>query len=939
MKKKCRISVEGLEYSGLFFSTILFIIFSSMEVCFIPEKEALFFWNPGKEDEWEDLLHIGGKVPFRVVNRFLSFPDPKKKDWKRKKIKGYEVSLPEASLYVLSLNRSRSSAVGSSIRTYALITRLALSLLHRGLYIPAPEGECFFMWKPLLFMEKDILFFRGVCRAAPPCVSVGEFPPPITDIILEQYLTFTVDTFVRKLSENVYKRYVSGRVFREEFLFLSSLLSPVSREFHPTPERKAIFDEVRRWGAVLVEPGKTGLILKLERGEKNWILHFLMHKRGELREADFTRRDILLQTHLLSRLFPPFASVLEKEVYHIVLADEELVEMLENHEVFKLLGINFMLPRELVVAPPRTKFRIRRKKDMRVKKYLDLYKILEFDWKIAIGDVELDDKTAERLLKKGERLVKIKDRWIFIDPEELKNLLHRRKKKPENPFEGMRLLLEAQDEAEMEEEVREFFRGFRKPRRIPIPSINGELRGYQVQGFRWLYTTTEMGFGVCLADDMGLGKTVQTIACIAVWRNEAQRPFLVVAPTSVIWNWKNEFEKFAPDVRVRIHAGQSRAKSAEELSPLPGEVIITSYSLLSRDKFLSEIEWEAVVLDEAQFIKNPGTERHRMAKRLRTERRIALTGTPVENRLTELWSIMNFLNPGMLGSLEFFKREFAFPVEVLGDEEVMMRLRRIVSPFILRREKTDKKIIKDLPDKFENRVLVTLTEEQASLYASLVEKELEDVLSGDKMKRRGRILRLLLRLKQICNHPSCYTNLPGTPEQSGKVMALLEMLEEVMENDERALIFTQFRETGELLVKFIHERFYERPFFMHGKISKKERRNMVDRFQKREGPHFFVLTLQTGGFGINLTEANHVFIFDRWWNPAVEQQAQDRAYRIGQRKDVFVHAFVTRGTVEEKIEKMLEEKKELFRSIVQPGMKFITELADDELRELFRLEA
>ena len=431
---------------------------------------------------------------------------------------------------------------------------------------------------------------------------------------------------------------------------------------------------------------------------------------------------------------------------------------------------------------------------------------------------------------------------------------------------------------------------------LPPAGLNAELRHYQNRGMSWLVQITQLGLGACLADDMGLGKTVQWLAYLLHRRAlHAQdlRPVLLVCPTSVIGNWEREMARFAPGVPLVRHYGADRIQNADDFqAAVSGKVVLTSYSLLRRDlPWLQDIEYAVVTLDEAQFIKNSVSATARAARALRASERIALTGTPVENHLTELWSIMEFLNPGLLGKRETFRREIAIPVERYGREDVALRLRRTVAPFILRRVKTDPKVISDLPDKQESKVFCSLTHEQASLYQSAVNESLLDIESADGIARRGRVLALLTALKQICNHPAHYLREQGPlVGRSGKLDRLLEMVEQVLAEGDRALIFTQYREMGERLAQALSRLQGMNVPFLHGGVSRASREEMVRRFQ--EDAHtsmLLVISLKAGGTGLNLTAATAVFHFDRWWNPAVEDQATDRAYRIGQQRNVQVY--------------------------------------------------
>ncbi|MEY4519609.1 MAG: hypothetical protein RLZZ499_2209, partial [Cyanobacteriota bacterium] len=485
-----------------------------------------------------------------------------------------------------------------------------------------------------------------------------------------------------------------------------------------------------------------------------------------------------------------------------------------------------------------------------------------------------------------------------------------------------------------------------------IKDFQGELRPYQAKGVGWLSFLDTWGLGACLADDMGLGKTIQLIAFLLNLKQQKllTKPTLLVCPTSVINNWEREVKKFAPKLQAMIHHGNQREQGKAFAKTVKDQhLVITSYSLVHRDqKTLSGIDWQGIVLDEAQNIKNPVAKQSQAVREIPAGFRIALTGTPVENRLTELWSILDFLNPGFLGNRNFFQKRFAVPIEKYGDRESLNILRSLTQPFILRRLKTDKNIIQDLPEKQEMNVFCGLSAEQAELYQQLVDNSLEQIEDADGIKRRGLILTLLLRLKQLCNHPElldrhqdkkAIVKTEHFGDRSGKLLRLQEMLEEIVDEGDRSLIFTQFSEWGKILKPYLSEKLKQEVMFLYGATPREARQEMVDRFQNEpNGPKIFILSLKAGGTGLNLTRANHVFHVDRWWNPAVENQATDRAFRIGQQRNVQVHKFVCTGTLEERINDIIESKKELAEQTVGAGEQWLTDLDTGSLRNLLLLD-
>ncbi len=613
---------------------------------------------------------------------------------------------------------------------------------------------------------------------------------------------------------------------------------------------------------------------------------------------------------------------------------------------------------------------------------LGLESLVQYDWQVALGDQVLSPKEFEKLANLKVGLVRVRGQWVELKPEQLEAALAFFKKQhlqgQMSLGEALQLGLDPGEqtagavglpvtEVETEGWVKELLDRLTHLEKMapiaPPAGLQGQLRPYQLQGVSWLAFLRRFGFGACLADDMGLGKTIQLIALLLHERERGEQgltapekdetpenysllmrpgPTLLVCPMSVVGNWQRELARFAPSLKVMVHHGADRLTGDEfETAARSHEVVLTTYALAQRDEAeLARIEWQNLVLDEAQNIKNALAKQTAAIRRIPAHSRIALTGTPVENRLSELWSIMHFLNPGYLGSAQEFRARFATPIEKYHEPAPALRLKNLIQPFVLRRLKTDKSIIADLPDKLEMKVFCNLTREQATLYEAVVKDMLEQIEQAESIQRRGLILSALMKLKQICNHPAQFakdsSSLPG---RSGKLARLEEMLEEVLAEGDRALIFSQFAEMGGMLRSYLQERLGREVLFLHGGTPKSQRDLMVQRFggTGRNVPPLFILSLKAGGVGLNLTAANHVFHFDRWWNPAVENQATDRAFRIGQQKNVQVHKFVCVGTLEERIDAMIEQKKELAQAVVGSGEGWLTELSTAQLRDLFAL--
>jgi len=473
----------------------------------------------------------------------------------------------------------------------------------------------------------------------------------------------------------------------------------------------------------------------------------------------------------------------------------------------------------------------------------------------------------------------------------------------------------------------------------PPPGFDGLLRPYQKAGLGWLVRMRELGLGTLLADDMGLGKTVQLIAYLLDHRDDDERPALIVCPTSVLGNWQRELHRFAPGLRTLIHHGPDRTSKAADLDGW--DVVLTSYALLPRDRrLLSSLEWRMLALDEAQAVKNPLTRAAQTARAIIAGHRVALTGTPVENRLDDLWSIMHILNPGLLGTRTGFRRLFANAIERRGDGRAEDALRRMTGPFLLRRRKTDPAVLPDLPPRQDSTEFCTLTVEQAALYQATIDAMMGRVRGLSGIERRGNVLALITRLKQVCNHPVHALGRQGAlAERSGKLDRLTEMLAEVVAEGDSALVFTQYAVMGRLLAEHLGKEVNGGLLYLDGSTPRTGRERIVDTFQSPDGqPRVLVMSLRAGGLGLNLTNASHVFHFDRWWNPAVEDQASDRAHRIGQTRVVQVHRLVCAGTIEERIDQLIAGKRDLATRIVDRGVETVlSDLDDDELAALVAL--
>ncbi|MBU0490263.1 MAG: DEAD/DEAH box helicase [Chloroflexi bacterium] len=767
-------------------------------------------------------------------------------------------------------------------------------------------------------------------------------------------------------------------------------------------ELAALFDAWREWMGQLRGAAEAAfrLCLRLEPPEvdektervvvSDWTLRYLLQasddpsllvpaeqvwsaRGGTLRilnrKFEGAQERLLAGLGLAARLFPPILKSLRTARPQVcpLTVDEAYAFLREVGPLLEGSGFGVLVPPWWNKPGARLGIRAKLKTEPNIigQGILSMANLVQFDWELALGDEPLTREEFQRLAALKMPLVKVRGQWVLLQPDEIEAAIafwERQRQEDLALGDALGMALGATQEIGglplhgvettgwLDDLIQQLDASEKMDELPPPQGFVGQLRPYQVRGYSWLAFLRRWGLGACLADDMGLGKTIEAIALLLHERERAAQPVgpaLLLCPTSVVGNWQREIQRFAPALRVLVHHGSDRVQD-DEFVPLAQahDVVISTYGLARRDVGqLAQVPWSDVILDEAQNIKNPRAKQTQAIRRLPAANRIALTGTPVENRLSELWSIMQFLNPGFLGSQTRFRETFAIPIERYQDQDATGRLKGLVGPFILRRVKTDPTIIQDLPDKLESKVYCNLTAEQTTLYEAVVRESLErieqtDEEEGGGMGRRGVVLGALMRLKQVCNHPAQFLGdgsaLPG---RSGKLNRLGEMLEEALDVGDRALVFTQFAQMGHMLQAHLAALFGVEVLFLHGGTPQQQRDRIVARFQQatRDSPPIFILSLKAGGTGLNLTAANHVFHFDRWWNPAVENQATDRAFRIGQTRDVLVHKFVCAGTLEERIDELIESKKALAESVVGAGENWLTELSTDELRDLMAL--
>ena len=872
-----------------------------------------------------------------------------------------------ATLHALPVDRD--ARLSHSLRLWRTLLRFVLKLVDQGAYVPQAAAnsaeKTLVQWRPARLARPVRDVFDTLCALCPAdfvCLEQkidgkrGHYhadAPTQVLAALHVLLAFFMrrgyeSTTDARWPEPVKQLFFAGRAVRfDQF------------ESHETPRL------VAHW------------LRRLTLGERSHRLHLMVDERGE----DELGVSLAVEDdHGFTEVADWLASARDSQARSTVLADLAVladyfsdVERLYDsppgsgdrgaalvyslHEftpvfrdvlpALRMLGIGVILPKALQkLIRPQASLSLSSAEDSSAAvSYLNLDRMLDFDWQVAIGDARVSVDEFQRLVKDASGLVRIFDQYVMVEEGDVARLLD---KLAEPPAELSHMdLLQAGLSGELDgaevttqDDARDLFDQLIRPESPPpIPeSLHAELRPYQKRGYEWLAQNARLGFGSLLADDMGLGKTLQVIALL-VYLKESGRleesKALVVVPTSLLSNWRHEIERFAPTLSVHIFHGLGRTLELDE-----HDVILTSYGLVRSDaKTLARPRWTVLTVDEAQNIKNPRAAQTKAVKRLKADIRIALSGTPVENRLREYWSVFDFINPKYLNSQKRFAQAFANPIERDRDQAALDKFRLITAPFILRRLKTDKSIIADLPDKIESNRYCVLTPRQASLYQTTVSTIMDELGQTEEgIERRGIIFKLLNALKQVCNSPAQYGRQSTADiDESGKLAAFIEIMREVDAADEKALIFTQYRTMGDLLTRALRDELDLEVPFLHGGLTRTRRDAMVEDFQTNPGTRAMVLSLKAGGTGLNLTAASQVIHYDLWWNPAVERQATDRAYRIGQHRNVIVHRLITENTFEEKIDEMIQAKKELADLAVASGEQWISELSDSQLRDLVAL--
>lgn len=925
-----------------------------------------------------------------------------KRTLRRWQVQGLALELPEAAPLLLRLSSNKGLfgvELGTDLRFWQAVALLVLEALAKHRYIPTlvTEDTYYARWLPVFDGPGDGPRLARLQAAMPPvCLAGADDPskPSSPKALLKSFVADMSDALVRHWCESpVLPEAASADT---AYRWISALFGPDAKVTGSAAQLERFAHSYQSWLRNLYVAGdeRFRVALRLEEPPEKgtrWSLHFLLQARDDpsllLPASELWRGHKGLLSKLGSRFegaaerllaglgyaarhFAPIRKALHKaKPAKVTLSVDEAFSFLrEGAPLLEASGFGVLIPPWWTRPSARLGVRVRLSRGAPgegvAAGMMSLRNLVQYRWELALGDTPLGEDEFEALVALKSPLVRLRGEWVRLDPEQVEAALHffetRAQQREMDLLEALQLGLSRDetveglpvDKVSFEGELASWLErltGQQRLERLAQPkTLQAKLRPYQHLGFSWLSFMQRLGLGACLADDMGLGKTIQTLTLLldAKERGASKDPVLLICPTSVVTNWQQECQRFAPSLQILLHQGSERLQGKAFKKELKKtDLVLTSYSLVRRDAaMLQDVSWRGIILDEAQNIKNPQSQQAKTIFGLDGQFRLALTGTPVENRLSELWSIMNFLNPGYLGSRRTFKQRFASKIERDKDEAALQSLRNLTSPFILRRLKTDKKVIQDLPEKTETKVFCYLSEEQASLYETVVRDALGEIEGSEGIERKGLVLSMMMRLKQICNHPAQYLHeaesyrAEGEDRRSGKLERLVALLEETVSVADRSLIFTQFTEMGSILERYLPRRLGVNAQFLHGGTSTKKRAEMVRRFQEDEdGPAFFILSLKAGGTGLNLTRANHVFHVDRWWNPAVENQATDRAFRIGQQRNVQVHKFVCMGTLEERIDAMIEAKKVMAEQLIETGEGWLTELSTLDLRDAVSL--
>jgi len=859
------------------------------------------------------------------------------------------------------------SSITQTFVYFNKLTQFVMKLIEKLYFIPTVKlRDSFFriVYEPIISNNQIARIINELEDNVPENLFVkGERPKHFVNDFVHDYLNYVIYKFLGIKSYR-FKDIKSGHYLVKD-LEQKSLF-----------KGKNVSENFSQWFDELYL-GKYDVIpfFKINKLENSDDFELKIHIKNRKTNETILMDDLYLEDSVWDANSSDIARIIEKQLNFAVRYMPELEQMFEDtnklslkldlSQVYKIIAqtsyylqkaqIEVILPEELTnIIVPRAsinaKVKTKRSNDLMgifntvSSTKISLDDILEFSYEVSIGDEKISLEDFKKLSEETNGLIKYKDKYVLIDKEDSKKLAEQIISANHKKMTRLQLLHASmsgriQDyDFNYDEAYANIIKDFAKTIDITTPkNLKGNLRPYQETGLKWLWTNVTKGFGCCMADDMGLGKTIQVISLMLKLKeeNKLKSPVLVICPTTLMGNWMKELQMFGPVLKVATYHGLDRKLDVKN------DVILTTYAIMRIDtEEMKKHNWSIIVVDEAQNIKNPDTAQTMAIKILKSDIKIAMTGTPVENRLTELWSIFDFINTGYLGSIKEFQKSYAIPIERFKEISRAAKLRMSVSPFVLRRLKTDKSVISDLPDKVVINDYCYLNKAQSMLYEKTLNEMMGKISGFSGVSRRGNIFKLITSLKQICNHPYQFLKTGElTKEMSGKMEKCIDLVNSILNNNEKTLIFTQYKEMGDILSRIITDECNETPLFFHGSLTIPQREKLIEEFQNNKDAHVMVLSLKAGGTGLNLTSATNVIHYDLWWNPAVEEQATDRTYRIGQNKNVMVHRLITLGTFEEKIDEMLKAKKELADLAVYEGEKIITDLTDDEIYEIFSLSA
>lgn len=844
------------------------------------------------------------------------------------------------------------------------LTQFVMKLIEKLYFIPTvrTRGSMFrIVYEPVISNSQLARIINQLDESIPKNLFVeGEKPQNFVSDFVKSYLNYVIYKFLG-IKAYKFKNVQSGHYLikdleQKSVLRTTDIAENISQWFDELYLGKYDVIPFFKINKLTEEDFELKIHIKNRKTEESVLLDDLYHEEQvfDANSCDIAKI-VEKQLNYAVKYMPELEKLFED--------DEKLSLTLNLNEVYKVITqtayylqkaqIDVILPDELenIVIPRASinaKVKTSRASDLTdilnsaTTGSISLEDIMDFSYEIALGDEKISLEEFKKLTEENHGLIKYKNKYVLIDKDDSKKLFEQILKTNYTKLTRLELLHASMSgqlgeyDFDYDEAFSKIIKDFNKPVEVTVPDgLIGELRPYQQTGLKWLWTNTAKGFGCCMADDMGLGKTIQIISLILKMKEDGKlkKPVLVVCPTTLLGNWMKELEMFAPNLNAVIYHGLDRKLDVKN------DIILTTYAILRIDvEDLKKEQWGMLIVDEAQNIKNPDTAQTLAVKSVKADVKIAMTGTPVENRLTELWSIFDFINKGYLGALREFQKSYAIPIERFKETARANKLKLSISPFVLRRLKTDKAVISDLPEKLVLNDYCYLSKQQAVLYEKTLNEMMDKISGFTGVNRRGNIFKLITALKQICNHPYQFLKAGEMgKELSGKMEKCVSLVQNIIDNDEKTLIFTQYKEMGDILCQILSDECNITPSFFHGSLNINQREKLIEDFQNNNDTKVMILSLKAGGTGLNLTSATNVIHYDLWWNPAVEDQATDRTYRIGQEKNVMVHRLITLGTFEEKIDEMLKVKKDLANMAVYEGEKIITELSDEEIYKIFSL--